>query len=133
MIHYVSLENVLEIHDQLVDEYGGLKGVLNLGLLQSAQGMPKAMFNGRYLHRMIFDKAAAYLFHITKNHSFVDGNKRTAGMVTITFLAANDVTFVVFDQDYEQLILRTAEGKASKKEIAKFFRDAHKEAVKKSN
>ena len=80
MTLYISLENVLEIHDRLVDEYGGLKGVLNFGLLQSALEMPKAMFNGRYLHRTIFDKAAAYLFHITKNHSFVDGNKRTAGM-----------------------------------------------------
>lgn len=132
MIHYISLENTLEIHEKLVDEYGGLNGVLNLGLLQSALEMPKSMFNGRYLHRTIFDKAAAYLFHIAKNHAFIDGNKRTAGMVSIAFLSLNEVTFIIFDQDYEELILKTAQGRTSKKEIAQFFRSAHKETVKKS-
>jgi death-on-curing protein len=133
MIHYISLENALEIHDQLIADYGGLKGVLNLGLLQSALETPKAAFDGRHLYRTIFDKAAAYLFHITQNHSFVDGNKRTAGMISITFLASNDVTFIIFDIDYEELILKTAQGKATKKEIAKFFRNAHKESIKISN
>ncbi|MES2345366.1 MAG: type II toxin-antitoxin system death-on-curing family toxin [Chlamydiota bacterium] len=129
MIHYISLENALEMHDRLITDYGGLKGVLNLGLLQSALETPKASFNRRHLYRTIFDKAAAYLFHITQNHAFVDGNKRTAGMISITFLASNDVAFTIAEADYEELILKTAQGKATKKEIAKFFRNAHKEAV----
>jgi len=130
MTHYISLEKVLEIHDQLVDEYGGLKGVLNLGLLQSALECPKAMFDKRYLHRTIFDKAAAYLFHIAKNHSFVDGNKRTAGMVSMVFLVVNNIEFTITDGSYEEVILKTAQGKISKKEIAKFFRSAHKKVSK---
>lgn len=129
MIHYISLENALEIHDQLIAEYGGLQGILNLGLLQSALETPKATFNGRHLYRTIFDKAAAYLFHITKNHPFVDGNKRTAAMITLTFLSMNEVTLDIFDKDYEELILKTAQGNATKKEIAKFFRNAHKKVT----
>ena len=124
MISYVSLEYTLELHDQLIDEYGGLKGVLNLGLLQSALEAPKASFGGRYLHKTIFDKAAAYLFHISRNHPFVDGNKRTAVMVSLLFLSVNKVHFVVQDEDYQNLILQTAQGLVSKKQIAKFFRDA---------
>jgi death-on-curing protein len=126
MISYIPLEYVLELHDQLIDDYGGLKGVLNLGLLQSALEAPKAAFEGRYLHKTVYDKAAAYLFHISRNHPFVDGNKRTAGMVSILFLTANNVPFTIFEFDYQELILQTAQGRVSKKEIAKFFRHAHK-------
>lgn len=124
MILYPPLEKVLEIHDQLIDQYGGLKGILNLGLLQSALDAPKAAFGGKLLHRTIYDKTAAYLFHITKNHPFVDGNKRTASMTALLFFSSNfkgDFGFV--DLDYQDLILKVAQGIASKKEIAKFFRD----------
>ncbi len=126
MIHYIPLDYVLHLHDQLIEEYGGTKGILNLGLLQSALEMPRASFNGKDLHRTIYDKAAAYLFHITKNHPFLDGNKRTAGMVSIVFLASNDIPFVIFNDEYENLILQVARDGISKKEIASFFRNAHK-------
>lgn len=131
MMYYISLEHVLEMHDRLVEEYGGRKGLLNLGLLQSALETPKAMFNGRHLYRTVFDKAAAYLFHIIKNHAFIDGNKRTAAMVSLTFLSANEITFIIFHDEYEALILKVAQGKASKKEIAQYFRKAHRDIRKK--
>lgn len=100
--------------------------------MHSALELPKASFDGRLLYRTIFDKAAAYLFHIVQNHAFVDGNKRTAGMISIVFLSSNEITFVIFDNEYEELILKTANGLATKKEIAKFFRDAHRKTIKKS-
>jgi death-on-curing protein len=74
MISYIAFEYVLKVHDQLIREYGGAQGVLHEGLLKSALEMPKARFDKRDLHRTIFDKTAAYLFHIIKNHPFVDGN-----------------------------------------------------------
>ena len=124
MIHYPTLEKVLEIHDQLIDQYGGLKGILNLGLLQSALETPKATFGGKHLHRTIYDKTAAYLFHITKNHPFVDGNKRTASMTALLFFSLNfKESFDFDDSEYQDLILKVAQGSASKKNIAKFFRD----------
>ncbi len=133
MIHYISIDYVIKLHDQLVDEYGGRKGILNLGLLISALEMPKATFNGRDLHRTVYDKAAAYLFHLIKNHPFVDGNKRTAAMVSIVFLSTNEITFSIFGDDYENLILQVAKSEVSKKEIQKFFRQAHKAVAKKHN
>ena len=125
MIHYVTYQYVIEIHDNLIDEYGGSKGILNEGLLRSALEMPKARFNGKDLHRTIFDKTAAYLFHMIQNHPFVDGNKRTASMAAMVFFAANSKKrFAIFDVEYQELILGVAQGKVMKKEIAKFFRNS---------
>lgn len=124
MILFVGLGEVIRIHDELIEEYGGRKGIHDLGLLKSAIEMPRAYFNGKYLHRDIYDKAAAYLFHISKNHPFLDGNKRTAGMISMLFLDLNDVAFHIATKSYEELILQTVEGKIAKKEIAKFFRDS---------
>jgi len=123
VISYLTYQYVIEVHDHLVNEYGGRKGILNEGLLRSALEMPKASFNGRDLHRTIFDKTAAYLFHLIQNHPFVDGNKRTAAMTAMIFFSLNyKKDFTISDELYQELILKVAQGLANKKEIAKFFR-----------
>jgi death-on-curing protein len=125
MINYITYQYVIETHDNLINEYGGRKGILNEGLLRSALEMPKIRFDGRDLHRTIFDKTAAYLFHLIQNHPFVDGNKRTASMTAMIFFASNyKGTFTIFNHDYQELILGIAQGAIAKKEIAKFFRKA---------
>jgi len=123
VISYITFEFVLKTHDELIEQYGGAKGLLNEGLLHSALEMPKARFDGKDLHRTIFDKTSAYLFHLIKNHPFVDGNKRTASMVAMVFFASNfRGGFTIFDAEYQDLILGVAKGIVSKKEIAKFFK-----------
>lgn len=125
MIRYLSYQYVIEVHDQLIAEYGGRRGILNEGLLRSALEMPKACFNGKELHRTLFDKAAAYLFHFIQNHPFLDGNKRTASMIAMVFFSSNSKKEVsISDAEYQELILGVAQGKVSKKEITKFFRSA---------
>lgn len=122
MIHYIAYQYVIEVHESLIDEYGGRKGILNEGLLKSVLEMPKARFNGRDLHRTIFDKTAAYLFRLIQNRPFVDGNKRTASMIAMVFLASNyKKDFIIFDEEYQEIILGIAKGIIKKKEIAKFF------------
>ena len=128
MIHYITYQYVIEVHDSLIDEYGGRKGILNEGLLRSALEMPKACFGGKDLHRTIFDKTAAYLFHLIQNHPFVDGNKRTASMAAMIFFAENcKKGFTIFDDEYQEIILGVAQGRVTKKEIAKFFRNSQHE------
>jgi death-on-curing protein len=125
VIIFISFDTVIEIHDQLIEEYGGRKGILNEGLLKSSLEMPKACFNGKDLYRTVFDKTAAYLFYLIKNHPFVDGNKRTASMVAMIFFASNyEHSFLIDEQDYQDLILRIAKDGVDKKEIAKFFRQS---------
>jgi death-on-curing protein len=125
VIHYITYQYVIEVHDSLIDEYGGRKGILNEGLLRSALEMPKARFDGKDLHYTIFDKTAAYLFHLIQNHPFVDGNKRTASMAAMVFFASNcKKGWTIFDAEFQEVILGVAQGNVTKKEIAKFFRNS---------
>lgn len=86
----LSLEEVLEIHRQQIERYGGAPGVRDLQLLESAIAQPPATFSSGFLHPSIPAMAAAYLFHICRNHPFVDGNKRVVANVAITHLLMND-------------------------------------------
>jgi death-on-curing protein len=119
---FLSVEEVIQIHDDLVSEYGGLHGIRDMGLLVSATEMPKATMFGEYLHESIFDKASAYLFHIVCNHAFVEGNKRTGAAAALIFLHQNAYE-VKFDmREFEEMVCKVAEGKLSKEEISKFLK-----------
>jgi death-on-curing protein len=121
MIHFIPVAAALEMHDVLIDAYGGAKGIRDYGLLLSALEMPRSSFGGQDLHPTLFEKAAAYLYHVAKNHPFIDGNKRTAAALALTFLEINGVKFKINIRDYEELVVAAAEGLISKKEISHFF------------
>jgi len=120
---FLSLGEVLEIHRDQIERYGGRPGLRDLGLLQSALAMPAAMFSGQYLHNDLYEMAAAYLFHITQNHPFVDGNKRTGVVAAIVFLSLNSIEFDADEQELEKIVLQVAQGKAGKDVLAAFFRN----------
>src|SRR6476661_4333770 len=86
---FLTLQEVLDLQTHQIARYGGSMGVRDLGLLESALAMPQAQFGGEFLHEDIYMMAAAYLFHITKNHPFVDGNKRAGLATMILFLNLN--------------------------------------------
>ncbi len=86
---FLGIDEVLELHGQLVQRFGGSPGLRDLGMLESAVAMPQAGFGDSYLHDDIFEMAAAYLFHIVMNHPFIDGNKRTGTHAALVFLADN--------------------------------------------
>lgn len=89
---FLSLADVVRIHVDQVERYGGRAGIRDPGLLQSALAMPRASFGGEWLHRDLHEKAAAYAFHICRNHPFVDGNKRTALACALVFLELNGIS-----------------------------------------
>lgn len=120
---FLSLEDLLEIHGDQITRYGGTLGVRDLGLLQSAIAQPCATFAGQFLHEDIFEMAAAYLFHIARNHAFVDGNKRVGAAAAIVFLEINNVRISAIENEYAELVLGAACGRADKKAIAAFFRE----------
>lgn len=111
MTKFFTVEQVIEIHDTFLKDHGGLPGIRDKGLLISAVNMPRASMFGEYLHKTIYDKAAAYLFHIVQNHSFNDGNKRTGALTTILFLEENEVKIAFSDKDYEEFVVDVAQGK----------------------
>src|SRR5262245_6797192 len=118
---FIGLDEALAIHASRIEKYGGSLGVRDLGLLQSALAMPEATFGGEWLHPTLHEMAAAYLFHICKNHPFIDGNKRAALGVAIGFLGLNGLMVNAAPDELTALVLAVAEGTASKAEIAVFL------------
>ena len=90
-------------------------------LLESALGTPQASMGGKYLHGTLAEMAAAYLFHIARNHPFVDGNKRTALMTTLIFLGLNGRSLEARDDELADLVLGVAAGKVSKAQTGVFI------------
>lgn len=122
-IEFLGLDDVLEIHRDQIDHYGGSLGIRETGLLQSAVAMPAAGFGDQYLHKDLFEMAAAYLFHITQNHPFIDGNKRTGAVAAIVFLAMNDIEIVADEDELECLVRSVATGQSDKDAAAAFFKN----------
>lgn len=86
---FLSLQDVLDLHEQQLAKYGGSAGIRDTGLLESAVMTPQASFGGEFVHGDIFQMAAAYAFHIAENQPFIDGNKRTALASALVFLSLN--------------------------------------------
>ena len=72
---FLSLSEVVALHQEALKRYGGLDGVRDMGLVESAIAMPQTSFGGEFLHAFPFEMAAAYAYHIAENQPFVDGNK----------------------------------------------------------
>ncbi len=127
-ITFLHLEDILEVHQEQIELYGGSLGVRDAGLLESVCAMPAAGFGGEYLHKDIFEMAAAYLFHITQNHPFVDGNKRTGLFSALLFPEVNDALPDMDADELKQLVCNAATGKIDKAAVADYFRRRSTEA-----
>jgi death on curing protein len=115
--NFLTLAEVLLLHEDQVERFGGSSGVRDLGLLESALAQPSASFGGEFLHPTIAAQAAAYLFHIAKNHPFVDGNKRTAFAVMDAFLRFNGYTLPLVNEQTYELVLQVAQSAITKEEL----------------
>lgn len=114
---FINKQIVLQIHQRQIEKFGGSLGLRDLGLLESALAQPEATFGGELLHSTIAEQAAAYLYHISKNHSFIDGNKRTAFAVMDTFLRINGYKLALTDDDAYDLVLAVVDGRLDKADL----------------
>jgi len=120
---FLSLDEVIEIHYDQIEHYGGRPGIRDIELLKSAVDMPAAGLGGDYFHTDIYEMAAAYLFHIVRNHPFIDGNKRTGAAAAVVFLLVNGIEIEANEEDLERIVLDTAGGEMGKAAIARFFKN----------
>ena len=123
MIRFLGLDEVLALHADQIERYGGSTGVRDLGLLESAVSAAEATFGGMELHETLAEKAAAYLFHLAKNHPFVDGNKRVAAASMFMFLYLNDHTLECTSDELAELTERVATSELGKPDVAVFIRE----------
>ena len=121
-IRFLSVNDVLAIHADTMRHEGGLRGVRDISLLESAVMMPQQQFGGQYLHEGMAAMAAAYLFHIAQNHPFHDGNKRAAVMSALVFLDANGIDRLPGTDELEATTLAVASGEMGKNELTSWLR-----------
>ena len=121
-VRFLKLEEILIIHEDQIKRYGGLHGVRDIYLLESAIAQPIAKYQKKYLHKNIYQMAAAYLFHICMNHPFNDGNKRTALVSMILFLRLNGIYLNCEEKNLELLVLNVPQKKTTKAKIAQFLK-----------
>jgi len=119
---FLTLDEVLGIHADQIRRHGGRPGLRDLGLLRSALAMPETTFEGEFLHGTVFEMAAAYLFHVARNHPFVDGNKRTALMCALVFLGLNRKRLDADPEDLFELVDGAAAGRVDKADVSVFVR-----------
>jgi death on curing protein len=117
MIRYLTLSEIIDLHRQIIEQSGGISGIRDLGLLESAVSQPKMTFGGEDLYPEVTDKAAALGFSLIKNHPFVDGNKRAGHAAMEIFLVLNGLEIVALVDEQEQTILMLADSQLVREEF----------------
>jgi death on curing protein len=110
-MRYLSLREILELHDKIIEVSGGARGIRDIRVLESAVNQPRITFNQTDLYPDIITKAAALCFYLIMNHPFVDGNKRVGHAAMETFLILNGSEIEATIDDQEKIILDIAAGK----------------------
>jgi death-on-curing protein len=116
----IRKDTVLAIHDEQIAEHGGLPGVRDLALMQSALARPRNA--AAYGVPDVATLAAAYAYGLARNHPFQDGNKRTAFVVALVFLLVNGWDFQASDEEAVAIILSLAAGEIDEEALAIWFR-----------
>lgn len=127
-MRYLTLGEVVELHQRILVATGGASGIRDLGLLESALAQPKATFAGDDLHPTLIDKAAALGFSLVANHPFVDGNKRVGHAAMETFLVLNGYELDASVDEQEVLMLDLAAGMVDRAMLAIWLR-AHTKSL----
>jgi death on curing protein len=117
---FLRTERVLELHAGLLERHGGGEGVRDAGLLESA--LAAAENEHAYGGGDLFAIASAYVFHLAKNHPFVDGNKRIALATALLFMQLHGVTCLLDGAALERLVLDVIGGQLSKADLAERLR-----------
>jgi death-on-curing protein len=121
-MRYLSVEEILALHDYQIQRFGGSKGILNLPLLESAVNRPVTNISGKDMYKSVHEKASVLAYSIVRNHPFVDGNKRTGLHAALTFLELNGYKVTISQKRLVKLGLDVASKKADLEKITSIFR-----------
>ncbi len=127
---FLSLEQVLAIHYDQINNYGGGHGIRDLSLLESAVYRPQASFMGDDLYLSIFDKAASLIHSLVLNHPFIDGNKRTGTVTGAGFLHFNGWDLKVSQKELEEVSLNVESKKWDIEKLSKWLQNNSKKVSK---
>lgn len=132
MIIYFELAHIVAMHRVLIEKYGGLDGIRDQGLLESAISQAAQNVFGKELFSSIPAKAAAYAFYLSENQPFIDGNKRIATAAALTFLRLNAYDLKISDEGLYKIIMKLAnKGFTRESFVAWFEKNAFSKKKKK--
>jgi len=123
-VQYLTGEDILAIHERLLEETGGLSGIRDIGLLYSIAEKPKTSFDGQEMYPGIFLKAAVYLEALANYHIFLDGNKRTAFITATVFMAMHGYLLEINEAGGLRFMLAVVNKKKTIHQIA-FWLEKH--------
>ena len=121
---WLDKQLILEVHDEQLAEHGGPSGVRDNGLLESALARPELL--AAYGKPDVAELAASYGYGIARNHPFIDGNKRTAFVAALLFLAFNSYSLQASDSNKVIIMLKMAAGEIAESEFAIWIRSNSK-------
>jgi death-on-curing protein len=113
-MRYLSILEILELHDRIISSTGGSRGIRDINALESAVNQPRQTFDQKDLYSDIVSKAAALGFSLVMNHPFIDGNKRVGHAAMETFLVLNGYEIICGVDEQERVMLDLAAGKMSR-------------------
>lgn len=125
-MNYLSEEEILLIHHQLIKRYGGTHGVRDLNRIKSVVVAPQQVAFGHHQYPDIFQKAAVYTRNIIADHPFFDGNKRTGMAAAVMFLKRNSYKFLAKKGEVEDFAVHVAVKKPEVGEIADWLKQHSK-------
>lgn len=114
---YLTHEQVIKLHQDLIKTSGGLSGIRDEGMLDSALQTPLQTFDKCELFPSILDKAARLAFGLIKNHPFIDGNKRIGAHIMLIFLALNNIILSYKDEELIAIIRDVASSEANENDL----------------
>jgi death on curing protein len=122
MIRYLTLVEVLELHRRIIQQSGGVLGLRDIGLLESAIAQPRMTFAGEELYPNLVEKSAALGFSLMMNHPFVDGNKRIGHAAAETFLILNGIEISASVDEQERVVLEIASGELRREAFVQWLK-----------
>lgn len=118
----LSKRQILMLHSMLIAQSGGLDGLRDEGLLESAINTPLQTFAGQELYPTVLEKAARLGYGLIHNHPFLDGNKRIGTHAMLVFLDINNIALSYVDDDLIAAILRVASGDMDESELLEWLK-----------
>jgi death-on-curing protein len=128
---FLTCDEVIEIHLDQIERYGGADGLRDRALLESAVASPTASFGGAYLNSDLFEMAASLLVSLVGNHPFVDGNKRTGTTSALVFLQMNGIQIRNAEPVFSDLVIGVASGTTTKAQVADYLREHAEPSIRK--
>jgi death-on-curing family protein len=120
-MRFLTIAEILETYQHIMQQSGGLIGILDFGALESVIAQPYMTFDGNELYPSLAEKAAALGFSLIQNHPFADGNKRTGHAAMESFLALNGYEIDAGTDEQVEIVLSLASGKLSRHEFTKWL------------